>query len=113
MQLQSLRASQREMEAQNDAILARNHELQEQLDQKTREVDIATASSSSLHPLSSLGHPPVTHITATLDLDLSQLASVGESVGHDSTAAVHHATAVASVPLKFNSLYCSTMEEGL
>jgi hypothetical protein len=110
--LQSLRASQQELEALNASILSRNRDLQAQLDRKTRELDTAIASSSSSSLLNSSGG--VTHITATLDFDLSQLTGVqvGESVEGSSTT-VHHASAVASVPLKFNSLYCSTMEEGL
>ena len=73
-ELQSLRASQRELEALNASILSRNRDLQAQLDRKTRELDTAIASSSSSSLLNSSGG--VTHITATLDFDLSQLTGV-------------------------------------
>ena len=73
-ELQSLRASQQELEALNASILSRNRDLQAQLDRKTRELDTAIASSSSSSLLNSSGG--VTHITATLDFDLSQLTGV-------------------------------------
>jgi chromosome segregation ATPase len=98
-ELQSLKTSHHKLQARYESIVKSNRDLQDQLTTKTQELE-ASGSSSSLLASS------VTRITATLDLDLSQLAA-----GTNSSAS--HASAIASVPLQFNSQYCSTMEEGL
>ena len=104
-EIEALKASQRDLQARNESVLNRNRELQEQLAKRTEEAE-AVGHGNSTSSLLSSSQPSITHITATLDLDLSQLAS-----GSSSTAG--HASAIASVPLQFNSQYCSTMEQGL
>ena len=115
VQLQSLRANQQDLEARNSSILKRNQRLQEELDKKTQDLETAIANSSSSSSMLSTNHPSsLTHITATIDLDLSKLRSLGvQNSSSSSTSVSHHASAIASVPLQFNSQYCSTMEEGL
>ena len=104
-EIEALKASQRDLQARNESVLNRNRELQEQLAKRTEEAE-AIGHGNSTSSLLSSSQPSITRITATLDLDLSQLAS-----GSSSTAG--HASAIASVPLQFNSQYCSTMEQGL
>ena len=100
-EIAALKASKRELEVRNESLFNQSRDMQEQL-AKQPHTDPNTSSSSSLV---SSGQPSITHITATLDLDLSKL-----SVG---TGNASHATAVASAPLQFDSQYRSAMEQGL
>ena len=112
--IRSLRASQLELEAENEALKNANACLHV----KTHDPPLSAADHThESHPpppdLNSSGgsssslprNPSITRLVAHLDVDLTSLPTTGGQGGV--------ATATATVPIKFDSSYRAAMEKGL
>ncbi len=113
--IKSLRASQLELEAENEALKNANTHLHI----KTHDPPPSVVADHAYEPhppqpdLNSSGesssslprNPSITRLVAHLDVDLSSLPTTGGQGGV--------ATATATVPIKFDSSYRAAMEKGL
>ena len=113
--IKSLRATQLELEAENEALKDANARLHV----KTHDPPPSVVADHAYQPhppepdLNSSGessssiprNPSITRLVAHLDVDLTSLPTAGGQGGV--------ATATATVPIKFDSSYRAAMEKGL
>ena len=114
--IKSLRASQLELEAENEALKNANARLHV----KTQDPPPSVVADHAYQPhppepdLNSSGessssiprNPSITRLDVRLDVDLTSLPTTGGGQGGV-------ATATATVPIKFDSSYRAAMEKGL
>ena len=112
--IRSLRTSQAELEAENEALRSANVQFKDQSlspgggddhqYQQPPDLNVSSSSTTSLH-----SHPSITRLVAHLDVDLTNLPPSSSA----SRSSVGVATATATVPIKFDSSYRAAMEKGL